>query len=106
MNTQANSIGPGKAERLVLFLGITVATLLAIPSLEGHLRVAAAISVTVFLISLAATTTAVRGRWLTVDTAFVGLFGLFHTGLLVPIALGVPVFALNPGDAAWVFGPH
>lgn len=91
---------------IVTFLGISIILVLFNDPLGRHLRLAAATSLGLSALALLCTGTIVPKRWLTLDTAFVGLFCLFHFGLLVPIALGLPVATLNPGDEIWLYGEY
>ncbi|MDX6239472.1 MAG: hypothetical protein QOG10_4287 [Kribbellaceae bacterium] len=84
--------------------GLGLVTLLLLGGqLALHLRIASAAAVLIAIMGLAACLTLSPERPYRLGTLYLLLFALFHIGILVSAALGIPPPLLSITDARWVY---
>jgi hypothetical protein len=75
------------------------------PAVEGDIRLGAFAACVLAVASLVSIVGTNRDRPISVGSVYAALFGLFHIGLLVPIALGYAPRMFNAIDRAWINSP-
>lgn len=74
-------------------------------SIEGDVRFGAVVACLVAGASVVSMIRVNSDRPISVGSVYAALFGMFHAGLLIPIAVGYAPRLLNASDAAWVSSP-
>lgn len=74
-------------------------------SIAANMQLAAAVACLATVGCVIATVRANRRRPICLGSMYAALFGLFHIGLLLPLAVGLPLRLLNPGDDHWANSP-
>jgi len=103
MSTDSRLRGRASAGSALSSLGL-VTVLLMSDQLLLHLRIASATAVLIAITGLAGCLSLSAQRPYRLGTLYLLLFALFHVGLLVPVALGIPPRLTSGYDARWVQG--
>lgn len=87
---------------ILAFIAATALVAAFAESLVSSPRWAATAALAVACASVVALATARPGRPISLGSVYALLLALFHTGLLMPMALGLPLELLYPSDEQWV----